>query len=85
MKAKIEINLDNDAFQPSAGPELARILRNLANDLDEHPDAYGIVVADINGNSVGHFEIEKETSRKRLLKQVEDWQGCSHFDGYPGY
>ena len=75
MKAKIEINLNNDAFQPSAGPELARILRNLANDLDEHPDAYGIVVADINGNSVGHFEIE----------QIEDWQGCSHYDGYPGY
>ena len=75
MKAKIEINLDNDAFQPSAGPELARILRNLANDLDEHPDACEIVVVDINGNSVGHFEIE----------QIEDWQGCSHFDGYPGY
>ncbi len=75
MKAKIEINLDNDAFQPSAGPELARILRRLAIDLDEHPDAYEIVVADINGNSVGHFEIE----------QIEDWQGCSHFDGYPGY
>jgi|TARA_Y100000310_G_scaffold150484_1_gene149931 hypothetical protein len=75
MKAKIEIELDNDAFQPSAGPELARILRNLANDLDEYPDACEIVVADINGNSVGYFEIE----------QIEDWQGCSHFDGYPGY
>ena len=34
MKAKIEINLDNDAFKPSAGYELARILRNLAKDLD---------------------------------------------------
>ena len=75
MKAKIEISLDNDAFKPSAGYELARILRNLAKDLDAHPDAYGIVIADINGNSVGHFEIE----------QIEDWQGCSHFDGYPGY
>ena len=75
MKAKIEINLDNDAFKPSAGYELARILRNLAKDLDEHPDAYGIVIGDINGNSVGHYEFECE----------DDWQGCSHYDGYPGY
>jgi hypothetical protein len=75
MKAKIEIELGNDAFQPSAGPELARILRNLAQDLDDYPDAIEIGVMDANGNSVGHFEIE----------QIEDWQGCSHFDGSPGY
>jgi len=77
MKAKIEINLDNDAFQPSAGPELARVLHNLADDLEDWPDADVIIIKDVNGNSVGRYENEME--------QVDDWQGCSHFDGYPGY
>jgi len=73
MKAKIEINMDNDAFrQPD---ELPRVLRNLARDLEDYPDATEIVIMDINGNSVGHYEFEHE----------DDWQGCSHFDGYPGY
>ena len=71
MKAKIEINLDNDAFQPSAGPELARILRNLAQDLDDYPDAFGIGVMDVNGNTVGNFEIVDDEPEEYLSTMID--------------
>lgn len=78
MKAQIEINLDNDAFQPSAGPELARIFRNLANDLDGFVDGrYGAElpsacrIADINGNRVGRFEIEEDEIVEHLSTMID--------------
>ena len=59
MKAQIEINLDNDAFQ-SDGRELARVLRNIAEDVEAcnvtNEGAY-ICVIDINGNKAGQLEI----------------------------
>jgi hypothetical protein len=71
MKAKIEINLNNDAFQPSAGPELARILRNLAQDLDDYPDALGIGVMDVNGNTVGNLEIVDDEPEEYLSTMID--------------
>ena len=62
MKALIEINLDNDAFQRD-GRELARVLRNVAEDVEAcnvtNEGAY-ICIIDINGNKVGEFEIVGE-------------------------
>ena len=62
MKAKIEINLDNDAFQRD-GRELARVLRNVAEDVEAcnvtNEGAY-ICIIDINGNKVGEFEIVRD-------------------------
>ena len=59
MKAQIEINLDNDAFQRD-GRELARVLRNMAEDVEAcnvtNEGAY-ICVIDINGNKAGQLEI----------------------------
>ena len=59
MKAQIEINLDNDAFQRD-GRELARVLRNVAEDVEAcnvtNLGAY-ICIIDINGNKTGEFEI----------------------------
>jgi len=62
MKAKIEINLDNDAFQRD-GRELARVLRNVAEDVEAcnvtNEGAY-ICIIDINGNKVGDFNIVQD-------------------------
>ena len=59
MKAQIEINLDNDAFQRD-GRELAHVLRNIAEDVEAcnvtNEGAY-ICVIDINGNKAGQLEI----------------------------
>jgi hypothetical protein len=71
MKAKIEINLNNDAFQPSAGPELARILRNLAQDLDDYPDALGVSVMDVNGNTVGSLEVVGDEPEEYLSTMID--------------
>ena len=68
MKAKIEINLDNDAFQlckTSSLPsrELGRLLRGLAEDI-ENNNACNLgsyfVMIDINGNKVGDFNIVQD-------------------------
>ena len=62
MKAEISISLNNDAFQGS-GQELARVLRNLAQDVEDydiHNLGCFIGVADINGTGVGTFEIVED-------------------------
>lgn len=56
----IRINLDNDAFHDSldgrlsAGPELARILREYADRIEYEAHPEGAQLFDINGNHVGH-------------------------------
>lgn len=62
MKAKIEIEMDNAAFEDeAAGFELARILKRLARDVSEEPaeslkgDSYTLF--DINGNLQVHREV----------------------------
>ena len=57
MKFKIEIECDNAAFDEPY-EELARILRDLADDIEEsvhlaHP------IFDINGNRVGRSTVEQ--------------------------
>ncbi len=60
MKAQITIAMDNSAFE-DMGIELARILRNIANEVEnkgEESLAYsGWNLRDVNGNTVGHIKI----------------------------
>lgn len=55
MKAKIEINMDNAAFD-EPGIELGKILRDLAKHL-ENGDLRLRRLHDSNGNSVGELKI----------------------------
>jgi len=58
MKLQLAIKLDNAAFEDdNRGPEIARILRKLADEFEEygHPHFDGLY--DINGNRVGAVEI----------------------------
>ena len=72
MKAILEINMDNAAFEEN-GPisELSRILSHLSDEVVRHR-IYGggdfVTAVDINGNTVGKLEIvcpEKNESVKR--------------------
>jgi hypothetical protein len=71
MKATITIEMDNAAFfeddndsgkhpeeglSPAAGAELARILRDLAGQVESGCDRK--LLFDVNGNRVGRFDIE---------------------------
>ena len=53
MNIEIDINTDNAAFEPDPIPEVVRILRRLADDIEGHNDCESI--RDINGNRVGTF------------------------------
>lgn len=60
MKIRIEICMDNDAFQAdNRGGEVARILRKLANSVEgEHCNEGDIThLIDLNGNKVGEAEV----------------------------
>lgn len=59
MKLKIEIETDNDAFEPNGGSEAARILRDVADRIDGADVCdIGFSVRDINGNRVGKVSVE---------------------------
>jgi len=63
MRYLIEIATDNDAFFPEPGPELARILRQLAERIaTASPDelAAGVRLRDYNGNRVGSATLTEE-------------------------
>ncbi len=59
---KLEIETENAAFEDSG--EVPRILRELASRLESHAymtrgEGGGVgVVADLNGNTVGHWTLE---------------------------
>lgn len=62
--ATLNLKLDNAAFEGEAlGPELARVLRDLADRVCARPREYlngidGIRARDINGNSVGFLNLD---------------------------
>jgi len=64
MEIKINIKMDNAAFEDSNGIELARILRRLADRVDEteRKDGDGEYLFDKNGNRVGHWEVTEDTT-----------------------
>ena len=66
MKLKIEIELDNDAFQdehhgPTAGDEIARVLNVVEGNLEGVKRAklgkFSLPLMDMNGNKVGTAKI----------------------------
>ena len=63
MKATLQIDMGNAAFGERPATELARILRNIAQDVDGHCLQYvgdAVFAIDINGNSVGKLEIVED-------------------------
>jgi hypothetical protein len=52
-KVKIVINMENAAFEDKPAFEVARILRALAQRIDDAESLEGHVVLDTNGNRVG--------------------------------
>ena len=56
MYLKIVMDLDNDAFEGDAHPEIKRILLNAIKLIEEGYEDGNLI--DINGNSVGHYIIE---------------------------
>jgi len=57
---RIQIETDNEAFTDCAGFEVARILRKLADKVQDWPGAndFSIALMDVNGNKVGKAEGE---------------------------
>ena len=56
MTLTITITMDNAAFDPEPGPEVARILRKLADQLEDNVEKVS-ALRDINGNKVGEVEV----------------------------
>ncbi len=55
---KIEINTDNDAFAEDVGEECARLLRQVANKIE---DGYTVgPLIDYNGTKVGEFRFTEQ-------------------------
>ena len=61
MKLKIEITMDNAAFENDTGDEVARILSKLAARLADGPldNEFKIGLLDYNGNRVGEVKVSK--------------------------
>ena len=53
MTITITIDTDNAAFEDNEGAETARILRQLADQIEARPGCYGYNLHDFNGNKVG--------------------------------
>ena len=58
-KITIEIATENAAFEDSPGYEIAHILRDLADGIDNHDEQdWPVSCVDYNGNKVGTVTIE---------------------------
>jgi len=58
----IKINTENAAFTDDEGRETARILHNLADRIEDSQkldERDGFLLRDINGNTVGDFDISE--------------------------
>lgn len=60
----VELECDNDAFAEAPSAEVARILRDIANRIEDTPlDSRAIPIGtarDLNGNRVGFFRFTEE-------------------------
>jgi len=66
MKFKLELTADNDAFDVNLpGLEVARILRETADRLDQQPGLVTGMLRDLNGNHVGKWELTRARRRDR--------------------
>ena len=56
MSITIHIETDNDAFVEFGGrPEVARILRDIADKIEQHLNPE--VIRDVNGNRCGYIDV----------------------------
>jgi hypothetical protein len=58
---RITIKMDNAAFEFNQGPEVARILRDMAKAVDEDVDLdwFSMNLRDLNGNTVGEAKVTR--------------------------
>jgi hypothetical protein len=56
MKFTLEFDMDNAAFD-EGNDEAPRILRKLAGTIEDFSAGSGGKIRDINGNTVGHWEV----------------------------
>lgn len=63
MTFVVRIDTDNAAFEDDPRPELARILRVIADKVEQSGNEIGWfqTVRDINGNDVGRFALKDES------------------------
>ena len=54
----LKINTDNAAFE-DAGPEVARILRDLARQIETEAGEASGRLRDLNGNTVGEYKLSR--------------------------
>ncbi len=61
MQLKIRISMDNAAFEGCNGAEAARILRSVAETIEdvELSERSTLALADVNGNVVGRLAVEE--------------------------
>jgi hypothetical protein len=52
---RLQIKCDNEAFSDDPGAELARLLREVANEIEEGYQGGGL--NDVNGNRVGSYTL----------------------------
>ena len=58
MNATIEVEMNNAAFGDAPTLELARILRKLADDIEQSRELRDLpLLRDINGNTVGWIDV----------------------------
>lgn len=64
-KFTLTIDTDNAAFEDAdRNTELARILRKTAKALEDYPNFLAGNVRDLNGNTVGRWELKKDDENK---------------------
>lgn len=71
---KLEIETDNSSFDENATFEIARILKNISAyfyrhgnngiNLSSAPSYFDGPIKDVNGNSVGYWEYDKEVNEE---------------------
>ena len=57
MAIKIQFDTDNAAFDDAPASEIGRILRKLADDIEQTGGEPYTVIHDINGNRIGECQI----------------------------
>lgn len=57
MRVLITIDCDNAAFESDALREVARILKTIVRDVSHMDAPYDFKLRDVNGNTVGSFEV----------------------------
>ena len=66
---RLLIDTRNAAFEDYPNREVARILRELSERIDE--GVFPEKLIDINGNTVGYVHIEEDDKKKPVTPQVE--------------